>query len=67
MSTIDKIKAIAPWLVALCVIVFIAFKATDSWLKTIMVSLMYSFVWFVKVLIGNNKENNEGEDGADNY
>ena len=63
---IDKIKAIAPWLVVLCVIVFFAFKATDSWLKTIMVSLMYGFVWFVKVLIGNN-DNDEGEDGADNY
>jgi len=67
MSTIDKMKSIAPWLVALFVIVFFTFKATNSWLKTILLSLLSGFILLVKVLIGNNNDNKESENGTDHF
>jgi hypothetical protein len=61
MSTLDKMKAIAPWLVVLCVIVIVTFYTTNSWGKTIILSLLFGSVWLVKELIGNNNDNNESE------
>ena len=67
MSTIDKIKSIAPRLLALFVIVFFTFKATNSWLKTIILSLLYGFILKVKVLFGNDYDINESENGTDHF
>ena len=62
MSTIDKTKAIAFWLVVLCVVAIVIFKATDSWVKTIISSLGFVFILLVKGLFGMNSDNNDDED-----
>ena len=62
MSTIDKMKAIAPWLVVFCVIIVGVFKATDSWSMRILSFLPFVVAPLVKALFGGNSNDSDNED-----